>query len=402
DLKAFLYSCMKIALLRNFKNYKVFEEAAKKYRHFVVAYSGGKDSTAVAILLYQWVEQAKPSIKVTLLYNDTLSEVNALEAWVRYFTQAYTEKIRRHVDISVRFVTPEITKTFFWRVFVRGYPAPTFRFRWCVDHLKLEPMTNEVKKLENAIIVTGQRDEESGARAASMKKSFGSCAPGTCLGAYFSLNGEVPKIAPIRFWTTQDVWRFLLHQKEFDITPLIRLYGLDTKTLIAPGGRFGCWHCTLVKIHSGLFFGDKNYAYVEALRLIYKAVSDLKEMRVPKTTSGGYSKLGPLTPLARSIIYHLAPIVEEKSGHRFYALDEVKLGEKSMREIFYEVDAESADVVIRQYDRTDRWIGMRRLRKIESELLRQYIDKILERVRALDYTTLATRSAEEMLQQLIG
>lgn len=379
-------------------DYSVFNEAAKRYRNFVVAYSGGKDSTATAIYLYRWVASEKPKITVTLLYNDTLSEVSALERWVNYFMSEYIRKAREHVDISQKIVTPEPVKTFYWRVFVRGYPAPTFVFRWCVDHLKLDPMVKEMKGLKDAVLVTGQRDEESGARAASMKRSFGVCQPGSCLGAFFSQDGEVPKIAPIRFWTTREVWEFLLRQREFDVEPLVRLYGLDKNTLTAPGGRFGCWHCTLVKVHSAVFFEDKSYAYIEALRLIYKAISDIKEFRTPKFK--GYSSLGPLTPLARAIIYHLIPIVEEKSKHRFYGLDTAVVGGKTLREIFYEMREEEADALILKHDSTERWVGIKRLKEINRQALLQYVDRILERVAALDYTTLATNRARELLAEL--
>ena len=392
---------MRIVLVKkqNFQDFSPFREAARRYTHFVVAYSGGKDSTATAIYLYHWLKEDQPNIEVSLLYNDTLSEVNPLESWVRSFMSQFREKASKYVEVKTRIARPEALKTFFWRVYVRGYPAPTFVFRWCVDHLKLEPLLKEVKNLKGAVVVTGQRDEESGARAASMKKMYGSCLPGSCAGAFFAIDGEVPKLAPIRFWTTRDVWHFLLYEQSyFDIEPLVSLYMLDRNTLTSAGGRFGCWHCTLVKTHSALFFGGKSYGYVEALRLIYKAVSDIKDLRVPKT--GGYSKLGPLTPLARSIVYNLVPIVEEKSGHRFYGLDETYIGGATLREIFYIMPEEKADRVVRSVDDTNRWIGMRHLRNIEKILYQQVEDKIIEKIKEYDHLNTVTRFAEELLNQL--
>jgi DNA sulfur modification protein DndC len=381
--------------------HKTFEEAARRYSHFVVAYSGGKDSTAVAILLYKWIEQARPNIRVTLLFNDTLSEIGALEAWVRQFTQAYVERAGRYVEASARFVVPRADETFFWTLFVRGYPAPTFKFRWCTDQLKIRPASAAVRELgEGAVVVTGQRDEESAARAASMKKRFGACAPGTCAGVYFSQSDGVPKLAPIRFWTTQDVWRFLLRQRDFDVSPLVALYGLDPKTLTAPGGRFGCWHCTLVKTATFAFLG-REYAYIEALRLLYRAVSDVRELRVPKQAQGGYSALGPLTPEARSLMYHLVPLVEERSGHRFYGLDVAEVEGRSLRELFYQMDPAAADAVVRRLDKTGRWIGMERLRALDRGVLRRHADALLARVRELDRTATAARAAEELLGELL-
>ncbi len=37
--------------------FRVFDEAALKFRTFVLAFSGGKDSTAVAVLLYRWLAE---------------------------------------------------------------------------------------------------------------------------------------------------------------------------------------------------------------------------------------------------------------------------------------------------------------------------------------------------------
>lgn len=389
---------MRIFLVKKQNDFSPFREAAKRYNHFIIAYSGGKDSTAVAIYLYQWLREDKPNVKVSLLYNDTLSEVNLLESWVRNFMTQFREKAGRYVEVETRIAKPDIVKTFFWRVYVRGYPAPTFVFRWCVDNLKLEPMLKEMKNLNGAIIVTGQRDEESGARATSMKKMYGSCMPGSCLGAFFTVNNEVPKLAPIRFWTTQDVWRFLLHkQKDFDIEPLVKLYGLDKDMLVSAVRRFGCWHCTLVKLHSALF-SDKQYVYVEALRLVYKAVSDTKELRIPK--QGGYSRLGPLTPLGRAIIYNLVPIVEEKSGHRFYGLDEVHIDNTTLREIFYMLPEEVADRIIKSVDSTDRWIGIRRLRKIDRTIYIQVEDEIIKKIKERDYLGIITDAAAQLLREL--
>lgn len=386
---------MRISLV-NKLDFSHFREVAKKYSHFVVAYSGGKDSTATAIYVYKWLKEDKPNVKVTLFYNDTLSEVVPLESWVRYFMNQFLEKASKYTETEIRVAKPDITKTFFWRVYVRGYPAPTFVFRWCVDHLKLDPMLREIKQLNNAIIITGQRDEESGARAASMRKMYGSCMrTASCLGVFLATNGEIPKLAPIRFWTTRDVWNFLLEQRDFDIDPLLNLYGLDKVTLTAAGGRFGCWHCTLVKIHSAVFL-DKHYMYLEALRLIYKAISDVKELRVPKR--GGYSTLGPLTPLGRAVIYNLVPIVEEKSKHKFYALDEA-VGGATLREIFYILPEDEADRVIGQIDNTDRWVGMKRLRKIEKHLYAQVESKIIKRIEELDYVGIAT-VATQLLNEL--
>jgi len=348
--------------------------ARRGFRRLVVAYSGGKDSTAVAILVYRWIrERAPPVDRVVLLHGDTLSEVGPVEVWARKFAEEYVRKLSQHVETDVAIVAPEPTETFYWRVFVRGYPAPTFAWRWCVKPLKFAPAQRFVGGLgRDTVVVVGLRDEESVERAKLMARRFGACQPGSCLGAFFSTADGVPKVAPIRNWTTEEVWAFLRAQRDFDVSDLFRLYATTR-------GRQGCWHCTLVRVHAGLYV-EPSYAWVDALRLIYRAVSDMAELRMPKNT--GYSKLGGLTALGRAIIYRAVPIVEEKSGHRFYGLDAVEVNGYTLREIFYELDTERADLAIKRVDPTDRWVGMSALRG--ARIPREVAERVLSIVERRD------------------
>ncbi len=155
-----------------------------------------------------------------------------------------------------------------------------------MDLLKINPTRKVLAKYRDYILIVGSRDEESAARAKSMRARFGACmSTGSCIGAYFTMNNDIPKAAPIRFWSTEEVWAFLKAQRDFDVTELISLYlfngNMDT--------RYGCWHCTLARVQQGLYLRPE-YLYIEALRMIYRAVSDMPEFRTPKST--GYSKLG--------------------------------------------------------------------------------------------------------------
>ncbi|MEM4439839.1 MAG: phosphoadenosine phosphosulfate reductase family protein, partial [Pyrobaculum sp.] len=244
--------------------FHVFDELSKKFNRFVLAYSGGKDSTAVAILLYQWARKRKPSVEVVVLYGDTLSEINTMEAWAMRFLDEYTKKMKEYVNTKIEIITPPAVDTFFWRVFVRGYPAPTFNFRWCVENLKVRPAKKALEKYDNAVVITGLRDSESAARSAAMKKRFGVCIPGSCLGAYI-WTSDMTKAAPIRNWGEEDVWRFLAAQRDFDVSPLFALYRVEN---FKGSVRYGCWHCTLTRMQPGLYLSNK-LLYVEALRMIY-------------------------------------------------------------------------------------------------------------------------------------
>ena len=365
-------------VLDSSESFKALDEAYEHSRRFILAYSGGKDSTAVAILLYKWVLDRRPrDLEVIILHNDTLSEIPAMEAWARGFMNEYVVKMSKlGVEAITEVASPDPTSTFYWRVFVRGYPAPTFVFRWCVELLKIEPTKERLRKYRDYILIVGSRDEESAARAKSMRVRFGTCmAQGSCLGAYFTIDNDIPKVAPIRFWSTEEVWAFLKAQKHFNVKPLIDLYLFNGNL----GVRYGCWHCTLTNVQQGLYLSDE-YLYAEALRLIYRAVSDIPSLRVVKNS--GYSRLGPLNAKGRAVIFRAIPVIEERIGKFFYGLDEAKIGRYALRRIFYELPEEQADELIRMYDGTNRPVPISSLRSDES-ISKETVDAIIKRVEDL-------------------
>jgi DNA sulfur modification protein DndC len=188
---------------------------------------------------------------------------------------------------------------------------------------------------------------------------------GSCLGAYFTVNNDIPKIAPIRFWSLEDVWRFLNAERDFKVEPLRMLYLFNGNL----GVRYGCGQCTLVKRQWGNYLKD-HYLYVEAVRVMYRAVSDMKELRIPK--EGGYSRLGPLNALGRSIIFNAVKIAEELAGSKvFYGLDvEVRHRDRklTLRDLFYYEDPQVTDNIISGLDPTERRVPILRLRVLKSNI----------------------------------
>ncbi len=143
---------------------------------------------------------------------------------------------------------------------------------------------------------------------------------------------------------------------------------------------------------------------MEAFRLIYRAVSDIPELRTPKNY--GYSKLGPLNAIGRSIIYNTIPIVEGLIGEKFfYGLDEVKINGITLRRLFYELSDEYADKVIEEYDNSDRRIPIRILRDSIQESINRFIEPILSRVNLLiaqsnPYKHEVVKNTSEILSKL--
>ncbi|MEM1903535.1 MAG: phosphoadenosine phosphosulfate reductase family protein [Pyrobaculum sp.] len=369
-----------------YKPFHVFDELAKKFDRFVLAYSGGKGSTAVAILLYQWARIRKPNVEVVVLYVDTLSEINVMEAWARWFLAEYVNRLGRYVRARVQEAVPPAVNTFYWRVFVRGYPAPSLTFPWCVENLIARPAKKALEEHGNAVIITGLRHGGTTTKGTGLGSLLKSCLPGCCLGVY-PLKSKMAKAAPIENWTEEDVWAFLHMQRDFDVSPLFALHRVEN---FRGSVRYGCWHCTVEDTQPALYLDDK-LLYIEAFRVLYMAISRTPKYRVRR--SRGRGKLGPLTANARSLMYHLTPIVERLSGHRFYGLDAAEVDGVSLRRLFYEYGDSELDEVVNRIDNTRRWVGAARLRrtpKIGAE--------IIDKVSKLDSKGLVVEKARELLR----
>jgi len=337
--------------------YKIFNSLPKRKTNWVFAYSGGKDSTLLLYLFYKWLSEnrVKHDLTVTILHNDTLGEINPMELWARSFMDDISRRIRSlGYGVETITTTPPAVDTFYWRVLVRGYPAPSYNFRWCVNLLKLKPTRRSLINLSSSkadsILLIGSRDDESTSRRNSLNRRFGGCplGPGKCHAYYFSTDNVsgIRKIAPLRNWTNSDVWACLRFIKDINISSLLFLYGCEE-------ARYGCWHCTLIKTQWGFKVLPDRYQYLDAVRRIYRMVSDIPSLRMRKNK--GYSKRGALTAVPRSLLLHLFAEAEKKANVRLYGLDEAKVSDGfTLREVFYEMDVDKAMQVILKEDKADR------------------------------------------------
>lgn len=350
-------------------------------RNFVIAFSGGKDSTLLSILFYKWLkERGVKGKNVIFIHNDTLSELPVLEDYVRDFLSRICKLISETGNnCEIAYTKPQ--HNFYWRVIVAGYPAPTFIFRWCVNHLKIIPNKTKMKELidkyGNIVLLTGHREEESISRARSISRNT-VCPIGemSCNSSFFlriDVNGA-RKVMPIKDWKVDEIWEFLDEVKdEMQLKGLYVLYGGNKES------RYGCWHCTLVKVQKNIYNLPPNYLYLEGLRILYRVVSDLEEMRVKK--NWGRTKLGPLNAIGRGVMLKAFPVTERLSGLRFYGLDEELINGYSLREIFYSLDGATADKLIMESakglkDRYNRVISIEKIRNVEiSSELREKIEK---------------------------
>lgn len=326
-----------------------------------VAYSGGKDSTALSVLLYDWIlRRERWDVGVVLVNSDTLSEIPEMREWTISFMKQYVEKLKKHgVEASYSVFTPKPEDTFYWRALIRGYPAPTFKHRWCVELLKRKPAMQIIRSA-GSVMLLGHRDEESSARSKSLSSKTGFCplSAGRCASYYLQLESDSWRVYPIRELRELEVWKLLEHYgNEFDLDKLFELYGYG-----AVKARYGCWHCTLVRRQLAHYILGKDHLYYEAVRLIYRWISDVPELRAVKNR--GYSRHGYLVPEARSLLLHALRVAEELSGVRLYGLDEARVKGYTLREILYELEPSEANRVVLEVERD--YVDKSRLSKLEE------------------------------------
>jgi len=309
-----------ISLSPLIRTFEAYDEVYSKFGEWpwVVAFSGGKDSSVVLYTLYLWLKERGIARRVYVLFNDTGSELKLLEDWVEEYVKFIGEKLREvGSELVFRRTLPDVGSLFVWRTVVRGYPAPTFNFRWCVSTLKIGPAKVSLREFDRAVLFTGLREDESSARAAALKRRSACTADMSCLSSFY-VKTDMPgvvRVAPIRHWTLEDVWRHVKKwaAEEPVFRKLLQLYGFswESKSLLyyLPV-RYGCWHCTLVPVHHALELfkvlsnGNASGRVLDCYRRIIRAISDLKEMRVVYTEKpkGKYSTLGPLNACGRALI----------------------------------------------------------------------------------------------------
>jgi DNA sulfur modification protein DndC len=222
----------------------------KGYTHWIVTFSGGKDSTTTLIVsLEAALVHPEQVERIDIVYSDTMLEIPLIRQFALDFMKTIQnmERVAR-LPIYCHIVCPEIEQRFWVCLLGKGYPPPHQRFRWCTRRLKIEPVENALKsfvKPSKTLILTGVRFGESRARDARLHQSCGrggECGQGVWF--QFSSRLQAAYMAPIVEWGECDVWDFL----QFHAPAL----GYPTRHIedsIYNGRetRFGCWICTVVR-----------------------------------------------------------------------------------------------------------------------------------------------------------
>jgi len=305
---------------------------------WIVGYSGGKDSTAVVKLVFQSLLRVRKRHKpVTVIYCDTGVEIPMAAALAR---KALTglEKEARAFDLPIhtKIVSPLLNERFFVKVFGRGYPPPTDKFRWCTDRLRIDPVTRFLKsqKFESATVVLGVRESESATRQLTLAENK------THSRFWKHQRGEDNRklFMPIVDYSVGDVWLVNLlidRPRTLRAKQVADLYAgasAECPTVRemqgAPCGkaRFGCWTCTVAKngvtLRNLIAHGEHRLEPLLEFRLWLERERNKKTNRWPRRRNGEPG-LGPMTLAWRRRALRKLLNTQERSGLELISQDEI-------------------------------------------------------------------------------
>lgn len=301
-------------------------------RPWLVGYSGGKDSTMLASLVFDTVLSLPPDQRkkpIAVLCTDTRVEIPAVSEGI----EGNLDRMRRcsqqhNLNIEAQLLKPPPEQSFWVNIIGRGYPPPNRTFRWCTQRMKIDPVTVFVQQRlghwGEAILHLGARRGESSTRAQTMA--------GRDARNGLSKHPDLPRVwvsNPIQFLTTEDVWAYLLQKPNpwgNDNRALYKLYAsaangecpiqIDTSTPSCGHSRFGCWTCTVVerdKASEGLLAsGDERMEHLIAFRETLLYYQDPANGKRDMKRKNGADGPGPLTIEARrELLTRLLKLQEE-------------------------------------------------------------------------------------------
>ncbi|MEL6384837.1 MAG: phosphoadenosine phosphosulfate reductase family protein [Cyanobacteria bacterium J06626_18] len=292
------------------------------YRHWAIAFSGGKDSSATVTLVADLIEKGdipRPE-SVTVLYADTRQELPPLHNAAMGVLKTLKER-----GFDTRVVLPELDHRFFVYMLGRGVPPPSNTFRWCTPKLKVMSIEKELENLrrergEKFLMLTGVRIGESAARdqriAMSCTKDGGECGQGWFQQT--SSNAISDTLAPLLHWRVCHVWDWLVQadiELGFPTFEIAEVYGHDPQDDLGEtepiNARTGCIGCPLVQKDAALerVIAQPKWTYLAPLQELRPLYWEMKkpqyrlrkqgEVRKAATKYIGRNRLGPLHMEAR-------------------------------------------------------------------------------------------------------
>lgn len=314
-------------------------------RPWLVGFSGGKDSTMLASLVFDAVlavpaeNRKKP---VAVLCTDTRVEIPAIVEMVEGTLSRmnkFSQQNKLNVEVSMLKPPPE--QSFWVNIIGRGYPPPNRTFRWCTQRMKIDPVNDFVKQRighwGEAILHLGARRAESSTRAQTMA--------GRETRKGLRRHPDLPRVwvsNPIEFLSTEEVWAYLLQKPNpwgGDNRALYKLYAnasngecpiqIDTSTPSCGNSRFGCWTCTVVerdKASEGLLAaGDERMEHLLTFRETLLEFRDPANGRRDDRRMNGNEGPGPLTIEGRRELLKRLLKLQEDTGLTLITPEELLL-----------------------------------------------------------------------------
>lgn len=297
-----------------------------QYRHWSIAYSGGKDSSATVSFVNWAIKSGLVDTPETLtvLYADTRQELPPLAETA----QRLLADLRQE-GVNAQTVLPDLDNRFYVYMLGRGVPPPSNTFRWCTERIKIKPMADALQALSDTLggarflQITGVRMGESAVRdqriAISCNSNKGECGQGWF--QEMSSGAIADTLAPLVHWRSCFVWDWLTlcHSDAYMHGILGYAQGHGYPYLHAinaaygdDDARTGCVGCKLASRDVALEYvlTQDDYAHLTPLLEIRPVLEELKRphrrLRKPKperTKAGRYAKngqrMGPLTFEAR-------------------------------------------------------------------------------------------------------
>ena len=331
------------------------EYLSREQNHpWILAFSGGKDSTLLAHLVFEaLLALPKPSRTRPIYFcsNDTLVENPPVAEHMALSLQEILRAAKiLNLPIDGEIRKPKRGETFWDLLIGKGYPTPKTSFRWCTDRLKIQPTSEYIKEKiadnGNVIILMGVRKDESITRKNSIEKHKN--LHQSNLTPHSTLKGALI-YRPIMEVTTDEVWEFLASNNPpwgGTHARLINLYrdagGGECPVVISPeeapgcgtnSSRFGCWVCTVITKDRSL------QGFVDTGKHNFQPLLDFRDKLIEMRDNPEYRQLrrrngkiefknskhitGPFTIAARQQILEELLQTQSKSGLPLISQEEI-------------------------------------------------------------------------------
>ena len=331
---------------------------------WVIAYSGGKDSTMVLQLVCEFLlslPKDKHNKEIHIVSNDTRVESPVISQHLDKSLELLKKFQQEHsLPIKVQKTVPADNDSFWVNLIGRGYIPPTRVFRWCTSKMKIEPTNKYIKNFIDrngeVVLLLGVRTSESTSRGRSIRKHTNDD------GTRYNPHSMMPKCLiyrPIIDIENEEIWQLLLQRPSLwggNNRELITIYrnaaGGECPTVLSEDDapscgsssvRFGCWTCTVISKDRSLGgLVDSGLDYLGPYMDFRDWLIELREdddNRTPVRRNGRWKKKengsmvkGPFLISIRKEIYSRLLELEKEVGEKLLTKSEIFLIERIWRQ----------------------------------------------------------------------